>query len=226
MQGVRRGRRVEGFRRGEEKAEDGARRRQGHCRTRRNVYERYHARRGRQTTKGGRGGAKCAGGVCRECTHQHPQEVSEYTGIHTRFSGTSKGSVEGEGIGAWPVGERVGAGRAGLWNGGGRERRHVAHTPSRRRLRLRGAYQPPSIISMRISIFHPVFPKFMQTSSPVLRFSAAHPPRSALRPDHHNPRVLPYTRPSTYKPSPFVPVSLFPSLSPLHSTVEIGRAHV
>lgn len=41
-----------------------------------------------------------------------------------------------------------------------------AHTPSRRRLRLRGAYQPPSIISMRISIFHPVFPKFMQTSNP------------------------------------------------------------
>lgn len=52
---------------------------------------------------------------------------------------------------------------------------HVAHTPSRRRLRLRGAYQPPSIISMRISIFYPVFPKFMQTSNPHAS-AAAHTP--------------------------------------------------
>lgn len=71
--------------------------------------------------------------------------------------------------------------------GGGSERgeshRHTeprAYTPSRRRLRLRGAYRPPSIISMRISIFHPVFPKFMQTSESVLPRSrgpaiASHP---------------------------------------------------
>ena len=53
--------------------------------------------------------------------------------------------------------------------------RHVAHTPSRRRLRLRGAYQPPSIISMRISIFLPVFPKFMQTSIPRSRPHSSNP---------------------------------------------------
>lgn len=67
-----------------------------------------------------------------------------------------------------------------------RERRHVAHTPSRRRLRLRGAYQPPSIISMRISIFHPVFPKFMQTSGRVL-YS---PPSSSVCPSAQPPTTL------------------------------------
>lgn len=100
----------------------------------------------------------------------------------------------------------------------GRERRHVAHTPSRRRLRLRGAYQPPSIISMRISIFYPVFPKFMQTSGPSSTLHS-HPP-SALRPNHQPPSCsVFYTFPSsslvlslpilpTYEPFPFVPVSL------------------
>lgn len=115
----------------------------------------------------------------------------------------------------------------------GRERRHVAHTPSRRRLRLRGAYQPPSIISMRISIFYPVFPKFMQTSGPSSTLHS-HPP-SALRPNHQPPSCsVFYTFPSsslvlslpilpTYEPFPFVPVSLplCPSLyvSLLFSTV-------
>lgn len=63
------------------------------------------------------------------------------------------------------LGEGGIAGRFGAVENGVGGRRHVAHTPSRRRLRLRGAYQPPSIISMQISIFYPVFPKFMQTSS-------------------------------------------------------------
>lgn len=96
-----------------------------------------------------------------------------------------------------------------------RERRHVAHTPSRRRLRLRGAYQPPSIISMRISIFYPVFPKFMQTSGPSSTLHS-HPP-SALRPNHQPPSCsVFYTFPSsslvlslpilpTYEPFPLFP---------------------
>ena len=58
--------------------------------------------------------------------------------------------------------------------------RAEAYTPSRRRLRLRGAYQPPSIISMRISIFHPVFPKFMQTSKPSTTTLSHHSPLLVL----------------------------------------------
>lgn len=63
------------------------------------------------------------------------------------------------------LGEEGMAGRFGVVENDVGGRRHVAHTPSRRRLRLPGAYQPPSIISMQISIFYPVFPKFMQTST-------------------------------------------------------------
>lgn len=71
------------------------------------------------------------------------------------------------------------AGRFGAVENGVGGRRHVARTPSRRRLRLRGAYQPPSIISMQISIFYPVFPKFMQTSS-ALSFPPPPPPPPPL----------------------------------------------
>lgn len=80
-----------------------------------------------------------------------PTRSIRYTSAYELLGNGDESKEEG-----WPVW----GGRKWCWGG----RRHVAHTPSRRRLRLRGAYQPPSIISMRISIFHPVFPKFMQTS--------------------------------------------------------------
>lgn len=75
---------------------------------------------------------------------------------------------------------------------------HKAHTPSRRRLRLRGAYQPPSIISMRISIFHPVFPKFMQTSNPF----------------RWPPKLIPLLKPKTA-----FPLSLFLSFTSISSVL-------
>lgn len=118
-----------------------------------------------------------AGGGERGCssTNTHEREVSTtWECAHQLFGKRERMSREEKGGGREGM-----AGSEAVENGctrGGRGgRRHVAHTPSRRRLRLRGAYQPPSIISMQISIFHPVFPKFMQTSSaaPFLLFRSS-----------------------------------------------------
>lgn len=140
-------------------------RRRRHCRTRRTCTSgitREEGRRRGSTAVRGRGG-----GRARRVYPPTPARSIRVHGYTRAFRARRKGrGVRGM------AGPR---GWTGMGRGGGRERRHVAHTPSRRRLRLRGAYQPPSIISMRISIFHPVFPKFMQTSSPVLRRSPRAP---------------------------------------------------